>query len=159
DPGAHVYHYAPYEPTAMKRLMGRYGTRADELDMLLREEVFVDLYSIVRRGLQAGVESYSIKKLEPLYDFVREVDLHRASRQSRALESAIARKRSEVLTVELKDVVRSYNRDDCMSALELRRWLESLRVLAEKETGWPVPRPDPPSVEISENLKGQLARI
>ena len=28
DPGMHVFHYAPYEPTAMKRLMGRYGTRA-----------------------------------------------------------------------------------------------------------------------------------
>jgi len=66
DPGMHVYHYAPYEPTAMKRLMGRYATRADELDILLREKVFVDLYSVVRRGLQAGVESYSIKKLEPL---------------------------------------------------------------------------------------------
>src|SRR5262249_31123093 len=30
DPGMHVFHYAPYEPTSMKRLMGRYGTRADE---------------------------------------------------------------------------------------------------------------------------------
>ena len=50
DPGMHVYHYAPYEPTAMKRLMGRYATRADELDVMLRGKVFVDLYSVVRRG-------------------------------------------------------------------------------------------------------------
>ena len=62
DPGMHVYHYAPYEVTAMKRLMGRYGTRADELDQLLRAEVFVDLYGVVRKGLRAGVDSYSIKK-------------------------------------------------------------------------------------------------
>jgi predicted RecB family nuclease len=159
DREMHVYHYAPYEPTAMKRLMGRYGTRADELDMLLREEVFVDLYSIVRRGLQAGVESYSIKKLEPLYGLARTIDLQRVSRQLRTLEAAIARKDPEELTAELKDAVRSYNRDDCVSALELRQWLESLRVQAEAETGWPVPRPDPPTVEVSEDLKGQLARI
>jgi predicted RecB family nuclease len=159
DPGMHVYHYAPYEPTAMKRLMGRYATRADELDILLREEVFVDLYSVVRRGLQAGVESYSIKKLEPLYGLVREVDLVRASRQLRAVESAIARKDYQALTTELKDTVRGYNRDDCMSALELHQWLESLRVEAENQTGWPVPRPDPPAVEVSEDLKGQLAQI
>ncbi len=159
DPQMHVYHYAPYEPTAMKRLMGRYGTRADELDMLLREEVFVDLYSVVRRGLQAGVESYSIKKLEPLYGLAREIDLQRASRHLRALESAIARNDPGALTVELRDAVRSYNRDDCVSALELRHWLESLRGQAEEESGWPVPRPEPPTVEVSEDLKGQLAQI
>ena len=54
DPGMHVYHYAPYEVTAMKRLMGRYGTRADELDRLLRAEVFVDLYGVVRKGIRPG---------------------------------------------------------------------------------------------------------
>ena len=35
-PGMHVYHFAHYEPTAFKRLMGRYATRGDELDRLLR---------------------------------------------------------------------------------------------------------------------------
>ena len=35
-PELHVYHYAAYEPTAFKRLMGRYGTREDEVDRLLR---------------------------------------------------------------------------------------------------------------------------
>ena len=159
DSGMHVYHYAPYEPTAMKRLMGRYATRADELDVLLRGKVFVDLYSVVRRGLQAGVESYSIKKLEPLYGLVREVDLQRASRQMQAVESAIARKDYQALTPEMKDVVQGYNRDDCMSALELHQWLESLRLEAEKQTGWPVPRPDPPTMEVSEELQGQLAQI
>jgi uncharacterized protein len=159
DSGMHVYHYAPYEPTAMKRLMGRYATRADELDVLLRGKVFVDLYSVVRRGLQAGVESYSIKKLEPLYGLVREVDLQRASRQMKAVESAIARKDYHALTPEMKAVVQGYNRDDCMSARDLHQWLESLRLEAEKQTGWPVPRPDPPTVEVSEELKGQLAQI
>ena len=41
----HIYHYDHYEPTALKRLMARYGTREDEVDELLRREVFVDLYA------------------------------------------------------------------------------------------------------------------
>ena len=36
DPNLHVYHYASYEPTAIKRLAGRYGTREEEVDRLLR---------------------------------------------------------------------------------------------------------------------------
>ena len=31
-PDLHVYHYAPYEITALRRLIGRYGTREVELD-------------------------------------------------------------------------------------------------------------------------------
>ena len=33
---AHVYHFAPYEPAALKRLMGVYASREIELDALLR---------------------------------------------------------------------------------------------------------------------------
>ena len=78
DPNLHVYHYAPYEPTAVKRLAGRYGTREEVVDRLLRGGVFVDLYRSVRQGVRPTVESYSIKRLEPLYGFEREVDLQDA---------------------------------------------------------------------------------
>ena len=66
-PSLHVYHYAAYERTAFGRLMGKYGTREDEVDDLLRGRVLVDLFKVVRQGVRVGVESYSIKKLEPLY--------------------------------------------------------------------------------------------
>ena len=56
DPSLHVYHYAPYEPTALKRLMGRYGTREAEVDRLLREGVLVDLLRAVRQSLRASVD-------------------------------------------------------------------------------------------------------
>ena len=71
-PDLHIYHFAPYEPAALKRLMGRYATREDELDQLLRGKRFVDLFAVARQGLRASVESYSIKRLEPLYGYVRE---------------------------------------------------------------------------------------
>ena len=70
-PDMHVYHYASYEPTALKRLMGRHGTREEEVDRLLRGGVLVDLFRAVRQGLRASVESYSIKRIEALYDFQR----------------------------------------------------------------------------------------
>jgi predicted RecB family nuclease len=68
-PDLHIYHFAPYEPAAMKRLMGRYATPENEVDNLLRAEIFVNLFAVVRHGIRASVESYSIKKLEPLYSF------------------------------------------------------------------------------------------
>jgi uncharacterized protein len=159
DPGMHVFHYAPYEPTSMKRLMGRYGTRADELDELLRAGVFVDLYGVVRKALRAGVESYSIKKLEPFYGLAREVDLRKVSRHLRAVEYAIAKKESECLTAQIREAVRSYNRDDCLSALELRDWLERLRLEAEGSRGEPVPRPATPVEKPEEKIDERLARI
>ena len=35
----HVYHFAPYEPAAFKRLSGRYATREAELDRILRVRI------------------------------------------------------------------------------------------------------------------------
>ena len=67
DPGMHVYHYAPYEVTALKKLTGGYGVREAELDQLLREERFVDLYPVVRQSMRISKESYSIKKVEAFY--------------------------------------------------------------------------------------------
>jgi predicted RecB family nuclease len=77
-PGMHVYHYAPYEPAALKRMMGRHATREAEVDSMLRAELFVDLYAIVRHSVRASVESYSIKDLEPFYDFQRSTPLSEA---------------------------------------------------------------------------------
>jgi predicted RecB family nuclease len=78
-PDLHIYHFAPYEPAALKRLMGRYASREEEIDFLLRAKRFVDLYSVVRNSLRASVESYSIKKLEPLYGFTRDTTLSDAN--------------------------------------------------------------------------------
>ena len=70
-PGMHVYHYAPYERTALTRLMGEHATREEEIDDLLRGEVLVDLFRVTRQALRASVPSYSIKEVEELYGFER----------------------------------------------------------------------------------------
>ena len=49
-PGMHIYHYAPYERTALLRLAGRHGVGEDAVDDLLRDGVLVDLYADGARG-------------------------------------------------------------------------------------------------------------
>ena len=87
-PDLHVYHFAPYEPAALKRLMGRHGTREAEVDRLLRAECFVVLHAVVRQGFRVGVESYTLKALEALHGFTRELDLRDASARLRSVERA-----------------------------------------------------------------------
>jgi uncharacterized protein len=126
-PGMHVYHYAPYEPTAFRHLMGRHATRESEVDAMLRAGRFVDLYAVVRQGVRAGVERYSIKNLEPLYDFERDVDLADANSALRSIECALETNAIDTIDGEVREAVEGYNRDDCLSALRLRDWLEALR--------------------------------
>ena len=66
-PKMHIYHYAPYEKSALLRLAGRYGVGEDDVDDLLRNGVLVDLYPLVRKSIRVGTENYSLKSLEPLY--------------------------------------------------------------------------------------------
>ena len=127
DPAMHVYHYAPYEPTALKRLMGRYGTREDEVDRLLREGVMVDLLRVVRQSLRASVESYSIKKMEAFYDFVREIDLRDAGSSIVAFEQWLELGEGERPESNQLERIERYNRDDVVSNLRLRDWLEGRR--------------------------------
>ncbi len=126
-PDLHIYHFAPYEPGALKRLMGRYATREEALDRMLRALLFVDLYAVVRHGIRASVESYSIKELEAFYGFQRSLALPEANRALAAVQACLELADPASITGEHKAVVESYNRDDCASALRLRNWLESIR--------------------------------
>ena len=155
DPKLHIYHYAPYEPTAVKRLAGRYGTREEEVDALLRGGVFVDLYRAVRQGIRASVESYSIKRLEPLYDFEREVELRDAGRSIVEFETWLELGQEDEREKLLEEIER-YNRDDCVSTLLLRDWLEDQRVELVRELG-NLPRPTVPEPYEREDSEAQKA--
>ena len=155
DPHLHVYHYAPYEPTAVKRLAGRYGTREEEVDSLLRGEVFVDLYRAVRQGIRASVESYSLKRLEPLYGFRREVDLRDAGDSIVEFETWLELGQEEERAGLLAEI-EGYNRDDCLSTLALRDWLERQRTELELELG-DLPRPIVPEPGEREDSEEQQA--
>ena len=158
DPAIHIYHYAPYEPTAIKRLAGRHGTCVDEVDELLRAGIFVDLYRVVRQSLRASVESYSIKRLEPLYGFSRAVPLREANVALNTFEAALALGGQHEIE-SLLTTIKGYNQDDCVSTLRLRDWLEDLRTEHEARTGQAIPRPEMRSGKPGLDLAAQLDEV
>ncbi|CPR09750.1 ATPase [Mycobacterium bohemicum DSM 44277] len=126
-PNMHIYHYAPYEKTALLRLAGRYGVGEDEVDELLRSGTLVDLYPLVRKSIRVGAESFSLKALEPLYMGAQlragEVTTAAASITSYAryceLRDGGRPEEAESVLKEIED----YNHYDCRSTRELRNWL------------------------------------
>ena len=140
-PGLHIYHYGAYETAAVKRLMSRYATREDEVDRLLRGRVFVDLHRVVRQGLRASAESYSLKALEPFYGFARAVDLAAATRALIQVEARLEAGDAAGIPGPLRAEIEGYNRDACLSTLRLAAWLEERRRELQALTGQPVPRP------------------
>jgi uncharacterized protein len=124
-PGLHIYHYAPYETAALKRLASRHAVCEDDVDQFLRDQVFVDLYATVRGAVQVSQRSYSIKKLEPLYMQARTADLQKGD------DSIVEYHRFMTARLEerydaAKDIlegIAEYNKDDCISTRLLRDWL------------------------------------
>lgn len=157
-PALHIYHYAPYEPAALKRLMGRHATREEEIDRLLRAGVFVDLYQIVRHSLRASVESYSIKRLELFYAFARAMPLADADVALANLQASLELDDIPSVSDETKSVVRAYNEDDCRSASTLREWLETQRTKLIAD-GIDVPRPQPGDGTPNEKITDWLIKI
>jgi uncharacterized protein len=143
DPTLHVYHYAAYEKTALGRLAQRHATREDEVDRLLRGRVLVDLYRVVRQGIRASVESYSIKRLEPLYGLEREVALKDAGSSIVQFEAWLGRGATAEGLVgdQILRGIEGYNRDDVLSNWRLRDWLEARRGDLATRLGVPIPRP------------------
>ncbi|MGY1784717.1 TM0106 family RecB-like putative nuclease [Geodermatophilus sp. SYSU D00698] len=130
DPGMHVYHYAAYEVSALKRLTGRYGVREAELDQLLRAERFVDLYPVVKQSMRISKGSYSIKKVEAFYGREHTGDVADAMGSVIAYEKWLAdRDPQRLVDIEL------YNKDDVDSTRELHDWLETQREELEREFG------------------------
>jgi uncharacterized protein len=152
DPGMHVYHYAAYESGAIKRLMQRHQTREDEVDRILRGEVLVDLYQVVRQGIRASVESYSIKRIEKFYMPAREGPVTEAGFSVVTYETWLRDHDDQ----HLRDLA-DYNRDDCVSTLLLRDWLEERRRDGIMARGWDLPRPIPATTDATEALTERQA--
>lgn len=143
DKTMHIYHYAPYEVTAIRKISNRFNTKTDEVDELLRENVFVDLYKIVKQGLLIGEPKYSLKNVEHLYRGKRQTDVasggesvifYEKWRDSGGVENWCNNKNGYQTYLndkfsfdwdawsELKQI-RDYNIDDCESTLGLVKWL------------------------------------
>ena len=157
-PGMHIYHYAHYEPTALKRLMSLHGTREAQVDDLLRGEKFVDLYKVVRGAIRTSEPGLSIKDLEIFYMPPREGDVTTAG------GSIVHYERWRVTRDDAElEKIRAYNEDDCRSTHLLRDWL-----LTQRPAGLPwfvarvrrttMRRPRSPAPTRSKRIEAGLAR-
>ncbi len=126
-PDLHVYHYAAYEITALRRMMGRYGTREAELDDLLaprrlrrplqgRRRRAAQLAARLRaEGDGAACSTSSAQRRDPRR---RHVD-----RRVRARGCRRATTRSST-------AIAAYNEEDCVATRVLRDWLLERRAEA-----------------------------
>jgi len=161
-PLMHIYHYASYERTHLLTLAARHGVGEDAVDDLLRQNVLVDLYPIVRQGMRIGTHSYSLKKLEPLYMG----DAERAG-VANAADSITEYVRSRELlaagdvagSARVQDDIARYNTYDCVSTLRLRDWLLERAASVPRDSlpdaggrldfDLPVREPDPVYLELA----------
>jgi predicted RecB family nuclease len=121
-PTAHIYHYNHYEVTALKRLTQRYGVAEEQLDYLLRNKKFIDLYRVVQQGILASEKGYSLKDLEAFYMSKRDGEVATAADSIVAYENWMLTKDQKIL-----DDIELYNEIDCRSTKGLRDWLISIR--------------------------------
>jgi len=121
-PGCHVYHYGAIEETKLKELAMLHATRELQVDTLLRADVLVDLYQVVRQGVRISKESYSLKQVEDFYWGERTAVVKEAGGSIVAYESWLGtRDQAQLDDIEL------YNAEDVHSTRGLRDWLLELR--------------------------------
>jgi uncharacterized protein len=151
-PNMYVYHFAPYEPTAIKRLARVHAIFEKEVDDFLRAERFIDLHSVFKEALLASVESYSLKELEKFTKYTRKVELHDASVARKAVEVALELHDFKSLPTETLKTVEGYNEDDCLATEALHQWLEHQR-RDVTSSGKELQRPQIMTGEASENVQ------
>ncbi|NCP15267.1 MAG: TM0106 family RecB-like putative nuclease [Sphingomonadales bacterium] len=134
-PGAHIYHYAPYEITALRRLSTLHASREAVLDRLLRERRFVDLYAVLRQAVRTSEPNLSLKTMEVFFAEKRDGAVTKA-------DQSVVEYKSWQQTGEQRilDDILEYNKVDCENTEGLRDWLVSLRMdhLPWREIGPPV---------------------
>ena len=128
-PDMKVYHYAPYEKSALRNLSLRHMVAEDAIDQWLRDGLLVDLYDTVRHSLLISERSYSIKKLEPLYmgEKLRGGDVKDAGASVVAYAKYCdALENDTAAAARILESISDYNEYDCLSTLRLRDWLLGL---------------------------------
>ncbi len=136
----HVYHYAAYEVSALRRLAGRYNSREAEVDELLTRGVLVDLLKVVRGGLAASVPGYGLKEMEAFLTFDRRTQIRDGGTSIIEHERYIQTRDPAIL-----DTIAAYNREDCLATLALRDWLLARREEALARFGpFPLAQPKEP---------------
>jgi predicted RecB family nuclease len=155
----HLYHFGHYEKERISKLASRYATRETEVDFLLRGELFVDLHTISKQAVLAGVEEYSLKQLEAFYGFDRKTPLDESRMAMRFIEHRLELGwDDEELPGRFRDAMEAYNADDCFSTAALRDWLELCRK-KKIEEGALIPRLEKKDGTAKDKIKEREERV
>lgn len=158
-PGAHIYHYAPYEVTALRRLSTLHASREEAVDTLLRERQLVDLYAVLRQAIRTSEPNLSLKTMESFFAAKRDQAVTNAGDSIVEYKSWQGTGDAQTLA----DIL-DYNRVDCENTEALRDWLVSLRMdgLPWRATGPAVALSDEKSearVEVEARAAALIAAI
>jgi len=143
NPSMHIYHYASYEITAIRKLSTRYQTRLSEVSEMLNANVFIDLYKLVKGGLLIGEPRYSIKNVEHLFRGKRKTAVANGTdsvvvyedwregggaNEWASQENGLTSWQQDADNFDwspwpVLSAIRDYNIDDCESTLDLVEWL------------------------------------
>jgi len=126
-PDSFIYHYAPYELTALNNLTSKYGEKSDDFVIYKNLQKFVDLYAITKQSILAS-DGYSIKDLEKYYNLKRTSEVKDGEESENFYIDWLETNNQKYL-----DQIEKYNEEDVLSTFELHKWLLDLR---EKEIPW-----------------------
>ncbi|MFT4865538.1 MAG: putative RecB family nuclease [Ilumatobacter sp.] len=122
----HVYHYNHTERSSLQRLTQHHGVAELELEALVAEGRFIDLFPIVTGAVQIGIESYGLKQVESVTGFVRSKTIIKGSGAVVEYERWMREPDAAVKQSHL-DAIGKYNEDDVRATRAVRDWLVEQR--------------------------------
>lgn len=127
NPLARIYHFHTPEVEHLRKLAKRHEQLHDEVEFLVSR--MVDLRLNVISMIQPGSNSYSIKKLERYYDADTQLN-RKGNLVEGGADAMLLYYKATVIdqanATTHMDIIRAYNRDDCLSTKLLRDWLLTL---------------------------------
>ena len=121
-PDLKIYHYAHYEITSLRNSAKKFASFEDVIEDWVYTGRFVDLYQVVRKCLLIGKDSYSLKRVEEVAGFNRELDLKSGFDSIFYFEKYLDTK-----DPELKKEILTYNKDDCFATEVVCNWLRNFK--------------------------------
>jgi uncharacterized protein len=125
---------------------------------MLRAGLFIDLHAVFKQALRAGVEEYSLKKLEHFCRFKRTVPPDESRAAMRYIEHRLELGWDEEVPDKFITAMENYNRDDCFATSALRDWLESERA-TQIAAGHKIDRPPVEDGAPTEELDARQKRV
>jgi uncharacterized protein len=121
-PDLKIYHYAHYEITSLRNSAKKHALYEDIVEDWIVTGRFVDLYTVIRKCFLIGKDSYSLKRVEEVAGFKRELDLKSGFDSIFYFERYL-----DSRDPEIKEEILTYNKDDCFATEVVCTWLRNFK--------------------------------